>query len=168
MRTSLGRRLWVAAAAGLLALGTETSAAASLEKGLRKIVVEDACAGAALGLKAGERFEWRHFEAEDLQGRSFLVLKAGGRRVLLELRRGEDDVWEVVERRAWMLRNGQRRTLTDNEGLPDCLPRLGVPLRRLERALDRAEGPGAWTRDRWPAAPQAKREKASRDGRARR
>lgn len=143
-------------AALLLAAMAAGARAEGLDKGLRAVLAEDACAGAALGLKAGERVEWKRYEAEDLEGRWFLVLKAGGRRVLLDLRRGRDG-WEVVEHRAWMLRNGQRRALTDNEGLPACLPRLGVPIERMERILTKAEGAGRWTRDAWPAAPKPKK-----------
>jgi hypothetical protein len=139
---------------GLGLLAAALPAAERADKALDRVLAADPCAAACLGIKAGDRYEFRRFDAEDLEARFFLVLRKEGRRVLLDLRRDKDGL-EVVERRAWVLRNGQRRLLTEADGFAACETRLGSPLRRLEEALDRAEGKGSWVRGRWPAAPPA-------------
>lgn len=152
MRASMTRALWLALA---LTVGGQASAAAPSGPALLKAALRaDACAYSLFDGKPGQRIEYRCFEAEDLEGHWFVVLRRGPKRLLVELRLLAPDPAEVVEHRAWFLRNHQRRLLTEADGYGLCDTRMAVPLERLDAILDRAEGPGDWEQGIWPALPK--------------
>lgn len=147
---------WARGAVGALGLWMAAlPLAAGRPKGeakvLQAVLPGEACSLAFLAPQAGQAYQYRFLEAPDLQDRWFLLLKKGDRRVLLELRLAQGAAAEVLERRAWMLRNRQRRLLTEVDGYKACDTRFGVPVERLEKALDQAEA-GTWSKARWPKA----------------
>jgi hypothetical protein len=149
------RRAWaLGCLAGLLLTAALPAAKLDEQKMLRGLLPAEPCS-ALWVLKAGDRFEYQWLPTEEFEGRSFLLLKLGPRRILLELRLADKAEPEVLERRAWILRRG-RRLLTEVDGYAPCETRLGSPERRLDAALERAEQTKAWKKARWPKAPAAK------------
>lgn len=147
------KTLWAMTAAVWLA-GTAVLAAKTGEKKLLDPLLAQEPCTALFGMKPGEAYRYQWIDCDDTQDRRFLVLKLGGRRVLLELRLIKGQAPEVVERRAWVLRRG-RRLLTEADGFGPCETRLAVPEERLEAVLSQAEA-GAWSTARWPKAQPSK------------
>jgi hypothetical protein len=143
-----------------LTLGLLTSPLAALPrdagKVLQAVLPQEPCAEAFLGLKAGERYQVRFFEAEDLEDHWFALLRQGHRYLLLELLLPQEPkaAPRIVERRAWTWRNGQRRLQTEADGFAACETRLGVPLERFEKVWNQGQERGRWSQERWPAAPK--------------
>ena len=142
------RRLGIGLTAAWLLVAAAVGAATRDEKKLLDPILGQEPCTALFGMKPGDLFRYQLIESDDLQGRQFLVLKLGGRRVLLELRLAKGQAPEVVERRAWVLRR-ERRLLTESDGFGPCDTRLAAPEERLEAALSMAEA-GSWSTARWP------------------
>lgn len=127
---------------GLL-LSSPLAAAPDEAKILKALLPQEPCVQAYLNAKDGPT-QYRFFEAEDLEAHWFLMLRQGPKHVLLELLLEPKAPAKVVERRAWHWRNGQRRLMTEADGLADCETRWAVPLERLEKAWKQALKKGRW------------------------
>jgi hypothetical protein len=149
----------------LLALAAALPAAPPDEAKVRtQALGAEPCSLALFGVQPGQSYEYRWIEEPDLEGHYFLVLRREPRRLLLELALAPKAEPQVVERRAWVRRNGQQRLLTESDGFALCETRMGVPLERLEAAMKAAEAPGKWSRDRWPQAPKRKKKGRPKGG----
>jgi len=147
----------------LLSLAAALTAAPPNEGKVRaQALGAEPCSLALFGVQPGQSYEYRWIEEPDLEGHYFLVLRREPRRLLLELVLAAKAEPQVVERRAWVRRNGQQRLLTESDGFALCETRLGVPLERLEAAMKAAEAPGKWSRDRWPQAPKRTKKAAKK------
>jgi hypothetical protein len=146
-----------------LALAAALPAAPRDEAKVREQALGDEpCSLDLFHLKPGQSYEYRWFDDQDLEGHVFLVLRHEPRRLLLELALAPKQAPQVVERRAWVRRNGQQRLLTESDGFASCETRLGVPLERLEAVMKAAEAPGKWSHGQWPKASKPKKKAAKK------
>lgn len=116
----------------------------------RQALADEPCSQVLFEVRPGQSYEYRWVEVQDLDKHAFLVLRREPRRLLLELALKKKGGPDVVERRAWVRRNGQQRLLTESDGLAACETRLGVPLERLDAVIRQIERENDWKRGVWP------------------